>query len=65
LSKKQCIVKELALNILELNSYRTRTEQLDNELRKFNECLENKSNSGDEYKSINQKTEVNKIIVKL
>lgn len=31
--KKQKIVKELAVNILELNNYKTRTEQLDNELK--------------------------------
>ena len=31
--KKEKIVKELAVNILELNDYKSRTEQLDKELK--------------------------------
>lgn len=44
--KKQKIVKELAVNILELNGYKTRTEQLDNELKN---CMKIKK---DDLKSV-------------
>lgn len=53
------IVKELAVNILELNGYRTRTEQLDTELKNFNK-LKRESNfnqTSKDYNSISEKSE--------
>ncbi|CAF0855532.1 unnamed protein product [Brachionus calyciflorus] len=54
-SKKQLIVKELAVNILELNGYRTRTEQLDTELKNFSKLK--KERSGRDYASISEQSE--------
>lgn len=60
ISKKQLIVKEIAVNILELNGYKTRTEQLDNELKSFNHLRTeiNLDQSSRDYLSLTQKTEV-------
>ena len=56
--KKETIVKELAVNILELNQFRTRTEELDNKLKSFDQMKrENKPSPPDLY-SINEKSEV-------
>ena len=52
------IVKELAVNILELNSYRTRTDQLDNELKSYMKIKNDKDHFSKDYQLINQKTEV-------
>lgn len=56
--KKQTIVKELAVNILELNGYRTRTEQLDNELKSYYRMKRESHHSSKEYASVTEKTQV-------
>lgn len=53
------IVKELAVNILELNGYRTRTQQLDNELNNFNRIRKENQTSSKDYVDLTEKTEVN------
>jgi len=58
LTKKQMIVKELAVNILELNGYRTRTQQLDNELNNFNRIRKENQASSKDYVDLTEKTEV-------
>lgn len=60
ISKKQLLVKEIAVNILELNGYKTRTEQLDNELKNYNKLKNeiNMNQSSRDFLSISEKTEV-------
>jgi hypothetical protein len=53
------IVKELAVNILELNGYRTRTEQLDNELKSYKRTNE-QSMPHQQYTAVDEKTKVNR-----
>ncbi len=55
--KKETIVKELAVNILELNQFRTRTEELDNKLKSFDQMKQEKNKPSDLY-TINEKSEV-------
>ncbi len=55
--KKETIVKELAVNILELNQFRTRTEELDNKLKSFDQMKQEYNKASDLY-SINEKSEV-------
>ena len=57
-SKKQMIVKELAVNILELNGYRTRTEQLDNELKSYKKYNNELSVPHQQYNAVDEKTKV-------
>ena len=52
------IVKELAVNILELNGYKTRTEQLDNELKAYYKIKNESNKYSPEYSKISEKTEV-------
>lgn len=56
--KKETIVKELAVNILELNNYRSRTEELDNKLKSFDQLKRDTAKSSPEIYSINEKSEV-------
>ena len=56
--KKETIVKELAVNILELNNYRTRTEELDNKLKSFDQLKKENTSSPDNIYTINEKSEV-------
>ncbi len=65
LTKKQMIVKELAVNILELNGYRTRTQQLDNELNNFNRIRKENQTSSKGYVDLTEKTEVHTFTEKL
>jgi hypothetical protein len=54
-------MKELAAKILELNSFRTRTEQLDNELKTYNNLKHEKrfdDNQFVDYAGITKKTDV-------
>ena len=57
ISKKQMIVKELAVNILELNGYKTRTEQLDNELKSYRRYHDT-SMPHQQYNAVDEKTKV-------
>ena len=61
--KKETIVKELAVNILELNNYRSRTEELDNKLKSFDQMKRDAGKSSPEIYSINEKSEVNNIYI--
>ena len=63
ISKKQMIVKELAVNILELNGYRTRTEQLDNELKNYNKLKTENNSTSKDYNLVSEKTEVNNLYI--
>lgn len=60
ISKKQLLVKEIAVNILELNGYKTRTEQLDNELKNYAKLKNeiNMNQSSRDFLSLSEKTEV-------
>lgn len=51
-------MKELAVNILELNNYRSRTEELDNKLKSFDQLKRDTTKSSPEIYSINEKSEV-------
>ena len=55
------IVKELAVNILELNGYKTRTEQLDNELKSYRRTHE-ANMPHQQYNAVDEKTKVTRII---
>lgn len=55
-SKKHLIVRELAVNILELNGYRTKTEQLDSELKNYNRLK--KESNGRDFENISEKSDV-------
>ena len=55
--KKETIVKELAVNILELNNYRSRTEELDNKLKSFDQLKRETKSTPDLYE-INERSEV-------
>ena len=55
-SKKHLIVRELAVNILELNGYRTRTEQLDSELKNYNKLKQ--ESTGRDFENISEKSDV-------
>lgn len=61
ISKKQLLVKEIAVNILELNGYKTRTEQLDTELKNYTKLKNeiNMNQSSRDFLSLSEKTEVN------